>query len=85
MSKIKKETKTYYRFYCPGCKCEHTYTDGLGGWNFNGDMDNPSFTPSLLNQTPVLTQSIIDGKIVIKQNSPKHNPIIIHFLFILYS
>ncbi len=52
MSKIKKRIVEYYMFYCPGCKYEHVYMVEPNGsqWNFNGNMDNPSFTPSLLNR-----------------------------------
>lgn len=42
-------------FWCPGCKCLHSYyvlpernPETNAGWNFNGDMEKPSFTPSLL-------------------------------------
>lgn len=48
---LKKKTVDYYMFYCPGCKHEHTYAVCFNGseWYFNGNMENPSFTPSLLN------------------------------------
>lgn len=44
-----------YAFYCPGCEHEHVYYTGdhrpiEARWEFNGKMDNPSFTPSLLNR-----------------------------------
>lgn len=44
---------TYY-FYCPGCKTEHTiHTKDEGFshpiWGFNGDVNKPTFTPSLLS------------------------------------
>lgn len=32
-----------YRHWCPGCSRSHILPDR---WEFNGDMDNPSFTPS---------------------------------------
>ena len=40
-------------FYCPGCKCNHGIwlkKDVYSGptWSFNGDMDKPTFSPSLL-------------------------------------
>ncbi len=31
--------------YCPGCKINHIFDKR---WNFNGDMRNPTFTPSML-------------------------------------
>ena len=46
-----------YVFYCPGCKCRHHYyvnkslSDAPGKWVFNGNVDNPTFTPSLVNTT----------------------------------
>jgi Family of unknown function (DUF6527) len=49
--KIVKDSVDYYHFHCPGCGHGHTYTvkqDG-SGWSFNGDMDKPTFTPSLKN------------------------------------
>lgn len=41
-----------YRFYCPGCERAHLYYTGPGQWTFNGDLEKPSFTPSLLLSTP---------------------------------
>lgn len=39
-----------YRFHCPGCECSHIfYTKGNVIWSFNGDLNNPTFSPSLLN------------------------------------
>lgn len=53
MAKLKKEVVTYFHFYCPGCKHHHTYTikDNGEGWSFNGSIESPSFTPSLLNRS----------------------------------
>ncbi len=37
-----------YTFYCPGCKGGHTVqTDAPDGWGFNGDLEKPTFTPSV--------------------------------------
>lgn len=50
-----------YSFYCPGCKHLHVfYTMHPKGikWSFNGDMDNPTFSPSLKNT--------VDGPVVHK-------------------
>lgn len=57
--KIKKQVVEYYTFYCQGCKYEHTYTVFQDGtqWIFNGDMEFPTFTPSLLNR-----KMDLDGK-----------------------
>lgn len=56
MSKIKDFGEGRYSFYCPGCKQSHIYfvnsphwTKDSPGWTFNGDMDRPTFEPSLLN------------------------------------
>lgn len=38
-------------FYCPGCKEFHAInTEGENRpvWGFNGNYDNPTFTPSVL-------------------------------------
>jgi hypothetical protein len=34
-----------YRFYCEGCKQNHTVNEG---WTFNGDYERPTITPSIL-------------------------------------
>ena len=45
-----------YAFRCPGCKQPHVYvtaehTNGVGPtWTFDGNMDYPNFSPSLLNR-----------------------------------
>jgi hypothetical protein len=45
MEKLMKRTDDAFVFYCPGCKGGHMYDSR---WTFNGDMDKPTFTPSLL-------------------------------------
>jgi hypothetical protein len=41
-------------FWCPGCECAHAVwvnepNDLTGSkWNWNGDMERPTFTPSIL-------------------------------------
>lgn len=45
-----------YWFMCPGCKYDHTFIVQYGAnekktepkWSFNGDLDKPTFSPSLL-------------------------------------
>ncbi len=41
-----------YRIYCLGCEENHIiYTEPVAGryvWGFNGDVEKPTFTPSLL-------------------------------------
>ncbi len=56
-----------YCFECPGCKTMHEFTTNpkfrTGGvWTFNGNLDQPSFSPSLL------VNKITDGKIKFYDN-----------------
>jgi hypothetical protein len=47
MAKVKKITvdgKTHYSIKCPACKVRHVLNDK---WDFNGDYNKPTFTPSL--------------------------------------
>lgn len=42
-----------YNFHCPGCNEVHSvwvvpYNAGGPAWTFNGDIDRPTFSPSLL-------------------------------------
>lgn len=52
MAKVKVIKKTgggtKYRFHCPGCDEMHSINDN---WGFNGDLDRPTFTPSVLTTT----------------------------------
>lgn len=41
-----------YQFYCPGCECYHgiwvkSYNGQNAIWEFNGDINKPTFKPSL--------------------------------------
>ena len=70
--KLKHRIIEYYSFYCHGCKHEHSYSICPDGWQFNGNMEVPTFTPSLLNRDIDIdgnTKSIChlfitDGKII---------------------
>lgn len=44
------EEKESYLFNCPGCDCSHQiFVKGYNiGWTFNGDLDKPTCSPSLL-------------------------------------
>lgn len=62
-----------YVFHCPGCEHGHIYyTSGKVTWQFNGNLDNPTFRPSLLNtchdhvdpKQRVCHLYVTDGKIV---------------------
>jgi hypothetical protein len=33
-------------FYCPGCKHQHTISSSI--WSFNGDVEKPTLSPSVL-------------------------------------
>ena len=33
-----------YAIFCPACKCGHVFDHR---WHFNGDLEKPTFTPSL--------------------------------------
>jgi len=37
---------TNYVFFCPGCKCGHPVE--VPRWSWNGSMEKPTFSPSLL-------------------------------------
>jgi hypothetical protein len=57
-------THADYLFWCPGCQCAHgvwtTKQNGVGAtWSFNGDMDKPTFNPSLLIR---FTRDITDAE-----------------------
>lgn len=55
----------YLCFWCPGCKRPHPYQVPL--WTWNGSMDEPTFTPSLLvhagESTPRCHLFLTDGRI----------------------
>lgn len=35
-----------YMFFCPGC--DHYHSFDVARWTFNGDVERPTFSPSLL-------------------------------------
>jgi hypothetical protein len=50
MSKLKpckdiNGVQTGWSFYCPGCDKQHSVSNG---WQFNGDTNKPTFSPSIL-------------------------------------
>lgn len=45
MAKVIRNAKDRYRFECPGCETNHVVNDS---WQFNGDFDRPTFSPSIL-------------------------------------
>lgn len=44
--KLRKAGPNHYNFYCPGCECYHGFNNT---WDFNGDMEKPTVSPSLLS------------------------------------
>lgn len=46
MAKVKEDRPGYYIFRCRGCQGLHVYGPG---WIFNGNLEAPTFMPSLLN------------------------------------
>lgn len=68
-----------YVFHCPGCGHGHIFYVAHYGaaaelkstWEFNGDLDRPTFSPSLLNTCPDHPDSaqrrchlhVVDGEI----------------------
>lgn len=44
--KLRKEDNGWYLFYCEGCGCRHFIDPTI--WTFNGDLDNPTVSPSIL-------------------------------------
>lgn len=61
---LRSDGVTYYTFQCPGCGYTHSINTM---WAFNNDVENPTFTPSILvNKTEVHFRChsfITDGKI----------------------
>lgn len=56
--KLKRTTSNELRFYCLGCKTDHAVWHAKNAeypdhtvWDWNGSMDNPTFTPSILVKT----------------------------------
>lgn len=54
MSLVKKEQEGVYAFFCIGCGEKHVYYTQEAkqniSWQYNGNPDAPTFTPSLLNR-----------------------------------
>ena len=62
-------TDITYMFQCPGCKCCHFVRVKGNGctWEWNGDVNKPTVTPSLLvnrgNPTQICHSFVKDGQI----------------------
>lgn len=52
---VAKQLDTLIRFYCPGCKTTHHVQHGADSgpnWGWNGSLEKPTFTPSVLVTYP---------------------------------
>ncbi|GAB6119728.1 DUF6527 family protein [Dysgonomonas termitidis] len=52
---VKEMGEGVYEFYCQGCRCRHhvwTNKDSRPCWDFNGDTDRPTISPSILVTYP---------------------------------
>ena len=47
--KIRKAENGRFVFFCPACKCGHWFNDT---WQFNGDYEKPTISPSILVTRP---------------------------------
>lgn len=63
-----------YVFFCPGCRCSHGVwtTKGLNGaiWGFNGNVEKPTFTPSLLITRPMWEPAVTEDNIAQWEKEP---------------
>jgi hypothetical protein len=48
MPRAKRADLGRVHFWCPGCDDAHGIGYGPGGWTWNGDLDHPTFSPSVL-------------------------------------
>ncbi len=46
--RLRKVEGSHVSFQCPGCGDSHTVPVGAGGWQWNGDLERPTLTPSVL-------------------------------------
>lgn len=62
--KIRKTNDGRLVFFCPACKCGHWFNKS---WEFNGDIEKPTISPSILVTRPPeeyrCHSFITDGKI----------------------
>lgn len=69
-SKLRRLEGGYVAFVCPGCGRRHKLRvdgDGSPRWSFNGDLDRPTFTPSILARReewtpPVMGENLAEWK-----------------------
>lgn len=62
-----------YHHFCPGCNLLHNiWTSGKVAWAFNGNMDKPTFTPSVhhsTNKNTICHYNITAGDILFHEKS----------------
>jgi hypothetical protein len=67
MAKLIKISEERVAFRCPGCRGpQHIPVKGPNAWGFNGDMDRPTFTPSILTRKGdnyICHSFVTDGRI----------------------
>ena len=65
MAKVHKVHENYFVFECPGCGSLHSIQ--TPHWTFNGDLEKPTVSPSILvhegHNTPLCHSFVTDGKI----------------------
>lgn len=70
-----------YLHWCQACKCGHIYNtlrEGGPNWTFNGNIEKPSFTPSMLIYDPlpdggrrtICHYFVTDGEIIYQPDCP---------------
>lgn len=62
-------------FFCPGCQVRHVIWHGAGApprWGWNGDMDKPTFTPSILVRYSCLSQAAADRDKAFHEKHGRH-------------
>jgi hypothetical protein len=47
-SKLRAGTGNHLTYWCQGCKMAHSIHHGADGWSWNGNVDRPTFEPSVL-------------------------------------
>lgn len=86
VSKFLRKGADGYLFYCPGCEDAHKFRIGGDGarpqWTFNGNVDCPSFTPSLLHYTVYRSWTEADGLPRRMVRVPEGQRVVICHLFV---
>lgn len=73
----------YYFLWCEGCKQKHLIpvapSENGSKWNFNGDFEKPTFTPSVLIRWPegdvqkMCHFNVTDGMITFHNDGTTHD------------